>query len=325
MKLPVNQIICGDNMEVMSTFPDNSIDTIITDAPYEISFMSKSWDGKGIAFSVKLWQEALRVAKPGCIMLIFGGTRTSHRLACAVEDAGWLIRDKICWIFASGFPKSLSISKAIDKAKGAYIKGKLSPNSRQSGASPSGCYGEGIQTKTIDKPQTDLAKLWDGWGIGLKPAYEDILVCMKPLDGTYAQNAEKHGVAGLNIDGSRIGTEEQLQGGSRQIGSDANIYGKITNIDDGYKQNPQGRFPANLILDEEAAELLDEQSGVSKSTDRIRHNNQSKFSGKGIYGKFQDKDTGGFADSGGSSRFFFCAKSSKRERNMGGCINAHPT
>jgi len=162
MTLPVNQISCGNCIEVMKTLPADSVDTVITDPPYGLGFMGKAWDKSGIAFNPETWRQVLRVAKPGAIMLCFGGSRTYHRIACAIEDAGWQIRDTIMWLYGSGFPKSLDISKAIDKQSGMYVKGETSPNSRKSGESPSGCYGEGVQSKTLPNPQSAEAKLWNG-------------------------------------------------------------------------------------------------------------------------------------------------------------------
>ena len=378
----INTVVCGDCLEVMKDWPENSIDTIITDPPYGLNFMGKDWDKFGknknpaggntgrntpyarnrvapafyhygeeerramYSFFYNWASEALRIAKPGAMMLVFGGTRTYHRLACAIEDAGWQIRDCMMWLYGSGFPKSYDVSKGIDKARGVerkqiqinredmygkYQKGLTSRAGMGSGKS----FGM-LQTETdktdytrttiITAPATDPAKLWDGWGTALKPSYESILVAMKPLDGTFAANAEKWGVAGLNVDRGRIGTTEQISfGKTDRKAAGANCYGKY-NLRIGNNQHPQGRWPANVILDEEAAALLNQQSGASKSTDRIRHNNQSKFSGKGIYGKFQDKDTYGFADSGGASRFFYCAKASQAERNAGlEGVGKHPS
>jgi DNA modification methylase len=193
----------GDCLQVMAGMPENSIDTIITDPPYGLAFMGKEWD-HGVP-GIPFWAEALRVSKPGGILLAFGGTRTVHRLACAIEDAGWEIRDRMQWIYGSGFPKSHNISKAIDKAAGAerevvgYSKGHRNnaPPTAMVGAPHSG-------NGSITAPATDAAQLWDGYGTALKPAHEPIIVAMKPLDGTFAQNALTHGVAGLWVDGGRV-------------------------------------------------------------------------------------------------------------------------
>ena len=278
----------------------------------------------------KMWtKEALRIAKPGAMMFVFGGTRTFHRLTCAIEDAGWEIRDCMMWLYGSGFPKSLDISKAIDKAKGAErevvgsysvpnIKGDAygTMNEKQGGSYKN-------ITQNITTPATDLAKQWNGWGTALKPSWEPIIVAMKPLDGTFAENVEKWGVGGLWIDGGRIGTDEVLSAEYGQpSGSGCYNWNKEKKkVEKTGKTNNKGRWPANVILDEEAAAMLDKQSGVSNSTDRVQKNNQGW--GDGIkYGKGNAQDSYGFADSGGCSRFFYTAKASKSERDK---ENKHPT
>jgi len=281
--------------------------------------------------------EALRVAKPGATLMAFGGTRTYHRLACAIEDAGWEIRDTIAWMYGSGFPKSTDISKQLDKKAGAKRKitgyksthinrqntenWKKSAQEMKHGAfktETSNISGGGLTP--IAEPATPEAKLWNGWkSHGLKPAFEPIILAMKPNDGTFANNALKHGVAGLNIDGGRVGTDNNLNGGAysnNRKTSTNKIYGEYQRIEDDFQQ-PQGRFPANVILDEEAGKMLDEQSGVLKSGDLLPGHKRgdgtgNSFMGGGgiIKGKY-----GG--DKGGASRFFYCAKASKSERNMG--------
>jgi hypothetical protein len=202
----------GDCLDVMRAMDANSVDTVVCDPPYGLSFMGKNWDHgvPGVAF----WQAALQVAKPGAMLLAFGGTRTHHRLMVAIEDAGWEIRDVIMWVYGSGFPKSHDISKAIDKAAGATreVTGEYDSRNRYDNGqrASNGTYAKHITGEktygptNATAPATDAAQEWQGWGTALKPAWEPIIVAMKPLDGTFAQNAMKHGVAGLNIDGSRI-------------------------------------------------------------------------------------------------------------------------
>ena len=161
---------CGDNLAYLRTMASDSVDSVVTDPPYELGFMGKKWDASGIAHNVELWAEVLRVLKPGGRMLAFAGTRTYHRMTCAIEDAGFEVTDMVNWVFGSGFPKSLDISKALDKAAGA----------------------------------TDAARQWQGWGTALKPAHEPICMARKPLTGTYAENVLTHGTGGLNIDGCRV-------------------------------------------------------------------------------------------------------------------------
>jgi len=263
-----NKVINGDCIEVMKTMPDNSVDTVICDPPYELNFMGKGWDNQGIAFQKETWEEVLRVAKPGATLMAFGGTRTYHRLACAIEDAGWQIFDCIFWIYGVGFPKSHNIHKALKK-KGS-----------------------------------EKADEWLGWGSALKPAVEPIVCARKPLDGTYANNVLKWGVSGLNIDGGRIGTKP------RTTHKDGNYRGNIPKesewADDkkGFKKGfqnrgAQGRFPSNIILDEQAAEMLDEQSGDCKASGKYKQSGNTEWYG----GKSKYKHTM-FNDKGGASRFF---------------------
>jgi site-specific DNA-methyltransferase (adenine-specific) len=243
----------------MQQYPDNHFTSILTDPPYGLSFMNKAWDhsipGK------EFWIEALRVCKPGAMMLCFGGTRTYHRLTCAIEDAGWEIRDCLMWLYGSGFPKS-------------HNKFGL-----------------------------------EGYGTAFKPAYEPIILAMKSLDGTYAQNVEKWGLGGINIDGCRIGADQRINNPS------ANRDREKWRMNQGEGCKPCiGRWPSNLLFDEEAAELLDEQSGISKSKSggmTFRNEGTKQLKGLGKTGRT------GHDDSGGASRFFYCAKASSAERNRG--------
>ncbi len=285
--LPLNQVLHGNSLEVLKTLEDNSVDSIVTDPPYELGFMGKKWDSTGIAYNVDLWKECLRVLKPGGHLLAFGGTRTYHRMVCAIEDAGFEIRDCIQWLYGSGFPKSHDINKAIDKKLGAK----------------------------------DEAQKWIGWGTALKPANEPIVLARKPLsEKTIAENVMKWGTGGLNIDGCRVETNGETPKGSGK-GSKNSIFGQVANSKgNGGNVTPElGRFPANLILDEEAGRMLDEQSGISRSVKSARGNGI----GRGYHGSNASYNTErGYSDSGGASRFFYCAKASKKER---GEFNKHPT
>ncbi len=335
----LNKLVCGNNLKIVSTWPSNYFDSIITDPPYELGFMGKSWDSSGIAYSVPLWKQLLRVSKPGAFLLCFGGTRTHHRVVCAIEDAGWEIRDCMMWLYGSGFPKSHNISKAIDKAKGTERKVIGQKNytcpkadntigERSYGIS-GGRLLDGREagqriTQEITTPATYLAKQWDGYGTALKPAWEPIIVAMKPLDGTFAHNAETHQVAGLNIDAARIGTGPSPSVERRKHAAPKKSIGatgwvtpaRPPEYNEQRAGEQQGRWPANLILDEEAGAMLDEQSGISKSTNQTRKNKNN--TGNGLtHGKMKPVDSHGFSDSGGASRFFYCAKASKKERNLG--------
>lgn len=313
-------------MEVLKQLPPNSIDSIVTDPPYEQGLMGKAWDSTGISYNVELWKECLRVLKPGGYLLSFGGSRTYHRMACAIEDAGFEIRDQIMWIYGSGFPKSQNISKMIDKKTGAEREVIGKSNSKGIKSGQDNMVGDNYECNGYDitTPSTEEAKQWDGWGTALKPAHEDIVMARKPLsEKTVVQNVLKWGTGGINIDGGRV----ELNGDYK---SKSNGRPSLTGLGDNYnpeeanKPDTLGRFPANIIFDEEAGKILDEQSGFNKSTASIRKNN----SGMGNIQKdttttFGKGDVfGGFNDSGGASRFFYCAKSSKRERGEG---NTHPT
>ena len=280
----------GDCLEVLKELEDNSIDSIVTDPPYGISFMNKKWDYD--VPSLEIWKECLRVLKPGGHLLSFGGSRTYHRMACAIEDAGFEIRDTIMWIYGSGFPKSLNIGKEVDKIQGNERKvlgtksdfsldgAKRNPNNhREVGKAAREIQHEYGYKQGWDAPVTKGNSEWEGWGTALKPAHEPIVMARKPIaEKTITENVLKWRTGGINIDGSRIGETGARNNGNKNGTQNSNSIGKYsaaTKID--YNM---GRFPANLIFDEEAAKILDEQSSAA-------------------------------------SRFFYCAKTSKSERNEG--------
>ena len=320
----------GNNIEVIATFPDNSVDSIVTDPPYELGFMGKSWDSSGIAYNVDLWRECLRVLKPGGHLLAFGGSRTYHRMACAIEDAGFQIRDQIMWVYGSGFPKSLNIGKAIDKQAGAerQVVGSYETHDiRNAGLMDK----KGALTVTMTAPATPEAQQWEGWGTALKPAHEPIVMARKPLDGTVANNVLTHGVGGINIDGCRVQSDDKTKseghfrkgnviGDERtpvaagQFGDGAWVAG--TDLS-------QGRFPANFIHDgsDEVLELFPDSKGGAFPSKRGQSVNTSFASGQETVGGFR-----AMGDSGSAARFFYCAKAGKTERNAGlDGLNNHPT
>jgi site-specific DNA-methyltransferase (adenine-specific) len=328
----------GSNLDVLPTLPDNSVDAIVTDPPYELGFMGKSWDSSGIAYSVELWQQCLRVLKPGGHLLAFGGSRTWHRIAVAIEDAGFDVRDSIAWLYGSGFPKSLDISKAIDKAAGVerevitetvvdlfgerkQEKSLANPGSTNARLA----MGDNWQADPKETlPATDEAKKWQGWGTALKPAFEPVVVARKPLVGTVAANVLLWGVGGLNIDGSRIGTDTVGWQGAGRNGETATAGASQGGEQGGYNYGTgdarpvQGRWPANIILDEHTAGLLDEQSGVSVSKAASMPVPDIRGGSYGSdYGNREFDSVRGFDDSGGASRFFYVAKASKKDRNEG--------
>ena len=315
----------GDCLAVMATMPAASIDTIITDPPYGLAFMGKEWD-HGVP-GVPFWAEALRVAKPGAMLLAFGGTRTFHRLICAIEDAGWEIRDCIMWLYGSGFPKSHNVSLAIDKQSGAT--GHRGKAFRTAGAGDrTDIQGKnGVAGMAYTAPATPEAEQWDGWGTALKPAYEPVIVAMKPIDGTFAHNALTHGVAGLWIDGARVPAKSKAWGsGNRDSWRESE--GREDRQRHRYGEqdaNPGSRWPANVIHD--GSDEVTAGFPVSKSTGG--QSSLGAFRNGDVYGKGRDerwKSDPGYGDTGSAARFFYCAKASRSERTHGGRIdNRHPT
>lgn len=292
-------------------------------------FMGKDWDAT--TPEVEIWRAVYRVLKPGGFVLAFGGTRSWHRLAVSLEEAGFEIRDTIFWVHAQGFPKSHDISKGIDKAAGVERE-IIETRPHRSAFNCSGTHqafaGETHSREvSFTTPATDLARQWDGYGTALKPAVEPIVVAMKPIASTFAANAEKWGVAGLWIDGGRIETNGEniphfdTSGGRRKFAERGERHANNHKVETlGYRPPSIGRWPANLILDEHTAVMLDEQSGDRPSgsgNKSPRNHYDGTF--KGI-GASPNPSVGG--DSGGASRFFYVAKASKGERGEG---NDHPT
>ena len=296
-------------------------DGILCDPPYELGFMGKSWDSSGIAFDVEMWQNIYKLLKPGAHLLAFSGSRTYHRMAVAIEDAGFEIRDMIEWVYGSGFPKSLNIGKAVDKIQGneredlgwqsTHINRPKTENWDKSAQAMNhgkfkveGKQGGGLQHITKGTSE------WEGYGTALKPAHEPCVLARKPIDGTVANNCLKHGVGGLNIDGTRIPTQEHL-GRPQAKNSESNPFSKGLKSN-GYNDNSQGkRFPANLIHDgsDEVLEVFP-QTGGGKAKEAGVGNGSSMFAGAGRTGFT-------IGDSGSAARFFYTAKASKSERNAG--------
>jgi site-specific DNA-methyltransferase (adenine-specific) len=307
----------GDCREVMATLDAESVDAIVSDPPYGLSFMGKGWD-HGVP-GVEFWTEALRVAKPGAHMLAFGGTRTYHRLACAIEDAGWEIRDCVMWVYGSGFPKSHDVSKAIDKAAGEErsdkFEGAFTRRAGPTGNKKCDDCGKWLVSgspcrcpRPQDAPATDAARQWSGWGTALKPAWEPIIVARKPLVGTVAENVLTHGTGAINVDGCRVGTEQTItrgrsSGGTYEIG--------LNNPD--FTQVNIGRWPANLIHDgsEEVVGLFPE------SKDGVAGARTGRFCGYGGGWGPQPDHKKGYGSSGSAARFFYCPKASKADRDEG--------
>jgi len=314
-------LLKGDCRQQLATLPDNSVHAIITDPPYELGFMGKTWDSTGIAYNLEVWQQCLRVLKPGGHLLAFGGSRTYHRLACAIEDSGFEIRDQIMWVYGSGFPKSLDVSKAIDKAAKAQRQvisegpfANRRPVSRRvsDGGTPNevGEYHLG-NNHAVTAPATDAAKQWDGWGTALKPAHEPIVLARKPLDGTVANNVLTHGVGALNIDASRVATDDSFGGGAKGTSGFAVGY-----ENDGWTPgNPAGRWPANFIHDgsNEVLELFPDTAAGARPA---KANKPTGEHYEGGWGPISDGERITF-QGGSAARFFYCAKASRSERNTG--------
>jgi site-specific DNA-methyltransferase (adenine-specific) len=327
-------------LKILPGLEANSIDSIVTDPPYGLSFMGKKWDYD--VPTVEIWKECLRVLKPGGHMLAACGTRTQHRMAVNIEDAGFEIRDVVSWIYGQGFPKSQDISKAIDKAAGAERevighKDYSAPDIRGNSYDQSHVSDRERLGVPITKAATSEAQKWSGWGTALKPACEFWTLARKPLsESTIAKNVLKHGTGGLNIDQSRIGYQSEADFESAKGGDSASNKGKEFLASKGaMKQSEKisatGRFPANVILDEEAGKILDGQTGeLTSGKPGIR---RKPHSGADRIGQLGTQPVGervesGFGDTGGASRFFYCAKSSKSDRNSGlpeGVVSTHPT
>jgi site-specific DNA-methyltransferase (adenine-specific) len=281
-------LLKGNCLETLKTLETASVDSIVTDPPYELGFMGQSWDNSGIAYSKDLWAECLRVLKPGGHLLAFSGSRTYHRMVVAIEDSGFEVRDQIMWLYGSGFPKSLDVSKAIDKAAGAereviktgFAYG-ISVGQEAQGYRPA----DYVSKQLSDVAITNEAKQWEGWGTALKPAHEPICVARKPLIGTVANNVLTYGTGALNIDGSRVGSGT----GKTKTVQYPDIRGNNFNNANGtveYTVTDQGRWPANVIHDG------------------------------------SDEVLAGFPNEAG--RFFYCAKASKSERDAGLDIEQFP-
>lgn len=341
----------GDCRVVLAELPDASVHAVVTDPPYELGFMGKGWDASGIAYDVDLWRECLRILKPGGHLLAFGGSRTWHRLAAAIEDAGFELRDSIAWMYGSGFPKSLDVSKALDKAAGAEreVAGTIRRSQNRSDGwdrpwmreQMGALGGNGMAEAQITAPATDAAKQWAGWGTALKPSHEPVVCARKPLAGTVAANVLEYGTGGLNVDACRVGmsdsdrefilkTARPNSAGQPHIGDVMNRPSAPT-----VNVHSAGRWPTNVVLThspdcgEECVDgcpvaELDRQSGVLASGSR----RAGEFELMGYMGAGPASMPAIQGDSGGASRFFpvfrYEAKADAGERPKVGGV-AHPT
>ncbi|OZE04362.1 hypothetical protein CH249_25860 [Rhodococcus sp. 05-2255-3B1] len=335
----------GDCIEVLRTLPDCSVDSVVTDPPYGLEFMGREWDGadgfrrslnpedagRDNAFGrasktspeykagplFQQWCEAwasecLRVLKPGGHMVAFGGSRTWHRLAAAIEDSGFEIRDSIAWLYGSGFPKSVDVAKAITGTQlgygsnsGAIRRATMGSDyvesGRQGNRDGAGRRDTGLLDQELEL--TSDAVPWEGWGTALKPGFEPIVVGRKPLSGTVPANVLAHGTGALNIDGCRIDgrerTEYGLSSATRSYGTTYGAPSAAADFD-----SSKGRWPTNVLLDESQAGALDAQSGVS--TSRASTGKQTAKHGTSALGDFKGRPdaAAGHSDTGGASRFF---------------------
>jgi len=350
------RIIHGDNIEVMKKIKENTIDSCISDFPYDLSFMGKKWDNTGNFYE---WckeraVELHRIIKHGGYVCIFGHPKTNHRMKCAFEDLGFNIVEEIDWVYRTGFPKNQDIGKLFDKKAGTEreVVGCSERNDGEGGTHGTlhNKYNENGRQSTnlkITKPSTDLAKQWDGWKTaGLKPAHEPITIFQKPLEGTYIHNIEKHGCGGMNIDACRIPTSQKDKDiinkkasknpTTNYSNNEERIYGAYAE-DKSMPANEIGRFPANMIFDRTMGNALDSQSGISKSTGGSGDKSKGAL-GNSVYGKYKNKElatnAGGLGDIGGASRYFlninadnfipfcYCTKPTKKEK---GKYNTHVT
>ena len=312
----------GKMQDVLDEMSPESVDAIVTDPPYELGFMGKSWDSSSVAFMKDTWEHCLRVLKPGGYLLAFGGSRTFHRIACAIEDAGFEIRDTIMWLYGSGFPKSMNIGKGIEareKFGNAGTRNKrlveqaCEGDSRVVKQPNNGVLGTIVETTRKDYvPSTDIAKEWSGWGTCLKPAYEPVIVARKPFTGSLIDNVLEYGVGGINIDECRVGE----LGGVKKVNIKPNSGSKNCGFGCDGELSPLdlGRFPANVIHDgsEEAT------SGMPY-TKSIGSDYNFEFTNQDNPTHFCTNIKSGvhFEDEGSASRYFYCAKASKRDRDEG--------
>lgn len=321
---------CRDAMGLFMA--ENSVDSIVTDPPYGLGFMGKEWD-HGVP-GVEFWQRAFDVLKPGGHLLAFSGSRTYHRMVCAIEDAGFEIRDQIMWVYGSGFPKSLDVSKAIDKAAGAEReiigRGTSGTTAGMQALGPSGIKGGDYN---ITAPATEAAQQWQGWGTALKPAHEPICVARKPLIGTVAANVLHWGTGALNIDACRVAGEVPLFAHKGQPAANCFSDGLHGSSRTG-EVSDTGRWPANLIHDgsDDVLAAFPQAPGQQAAESFTAPSQKTS----GIYGAMsRGKRPGGFGDvgaakgdpvpcgpmykdkGGSAARFFYCAKSSKKDRDEG--------
>ncbi len=315
----------GDVLDVLPTLEAESFDAMLTDPPYGLEFMGRDWDR--VVPGPDVWRETLRVLKPGAFALVFGGTRTFHRLAVALEDAGFELRDTLMWVYGSGFPKSHDVSKAIDKAAGAEreegVPGRYAARRPRAHVEAVSTYQDGVGSASsalVTAPATPAAERWQGYGTALKPAWESIILVRKPTPLTFAQNALEHGCGALNIDACRIGTSDYLGGGT--------MGGVFGNGKPASKPEAGsiGRWPANLIHDgsDEVVSLFPHTKSGKVAQGTLRG---AKSQASVSYADMAaGSELSGYGDEGSAARFFYASKASQSERSAGlEGRNGHPT
>ena len=349
----IYKIINGDSMKVLDTLEENSIDSVVTDPPYGLTtitkrfgkensapaqfgkdgsfarlskgFMGKEWDGSGIEYNVEFWSKVWRVLKPGGYLLAFGGSRTFHRIACAIEDAGFEIRDTIMWLYGSGFPKSMNIGLAIDKKNGVeseIVGTKDTPNLQDIGHKQKELGNGHIQSfgqiENAERLEYEIKKAsneWNGWGTCLKPAFEPIIVARKPVEDSVINNVIKYGVGGINIDECRVGNEHfEINDGEYDNNENQSCYGNVKRTPKEY----DGRFPANVILtydDNDFKEVCGGMPNTKSNGSESNYEFGNQDNPSHLYTNI--KSGTHFDDEGSAARYFYCAKASKKDRDSG--------
>ena len=332
------KILEGSMLDILPTLEENSFDSCITDPPYELNFMGKGWDRSGIAFRKETWQEVYRVLKPGAYLCAFGGSRTFHRIACAIEDAGFEIRDTIMWLYGSGFPKSFNVGKAVEGLLTLGTSNTTAQHKLNGEKLDKGNWGlckmqkeqeyrdkdydtEGEVNYRLGKlnPTTEEGKKWSGYGTCLKPAYEPIIVARKPIEKSVAENVLKYGCGAINIDECRVGNEHfEIKNGDYDNNQNQRCFGNIKRTPKEY----DGRFPSNVILTYDETDF-DEVCGGMPNTKsaynpNARHETEIHRENADIlqFG-YKERFETGFNDEGSASRYFYCAKASKKDRDEG--------
>ena len=324
------KILEGSMLDILPTLEENSFDSCITDPPYELNFMGKGWDRSGIAFRKGTWEQVYRVLKPGAYLCAFGGSRTFHRIACAIEDAGFEIRDTIMWLYGSGFPKSHNVGLDIDKRFGCENRGhRIATANRYH---PDGTLEPNGENLPPYEGKTEEGKKWSGYGTCLKPAYEPIIIARKPIEKSVAENVLKYGCGAINIDECRVGNET-IKGGTapdfkdvakkqKEIsGVGCLSFGQVENAERIELKDHEGRFPSNVILTYDETDFDEVCGGMpyTKSTGGSGESSTTKCFNNVRCGSTINTgaNLGGLGDEGSASRYFYCAKASKKDRDEG--------